>query len=132
MTLPEFSLIGRGDGGEAMNAHMSKVTAPITLSICYPPNSLVYSRQIEIPVRGLCQEKLSGSAASAKIHYCPFQKLWKQRMGKCTNGVSRNISDLVNNSSASPENLKPSAPVPVPQIRKDDSSEKAPRGGGHH
>ena len=121
MTLPEFCLIVRGSGREAMQGHVSKETVLITLSICclHLP-WLIPGRSKSLS--GVCQETLSNSAASAYIHH------WRQKMGKLTNRISRNIWDWVTNPPACPENLRPSDPVPILQIGKSDSFDKPPRG----
>ena len=89
-----------------------------------PPTSLAHTRKIKAPVRCLCQETLSNSAASANIHH------WRQKMGKFTNGISRRVWDWVANPPACPECLRPWAPVPALQRGKCDSSDKPPRGRG--
>lgn len=84
--LPEFSLIRRRGGREAMSMCQKKLCLYVYYTFhLLPPTFLVYSRQSKIPVRYLWQEELSGSASLAKIN-CPFHKHWRQRMGKTLDG----------------------------------------------
>ena len=124
MTLSEFCLIERGHGREAMKRTCVKGNCADYTFHLLPPTSLDNSRKIKILLRGLCQETLSNSAASANIRH------WRQWMENLANGISRNLSDWVTNPPAFPENLKPSVPISLLQIRKYHSSDKPPWGRG--